>query len=290
MRLRGRRPPALALPEAHFSEAHLSEAIRAALRRITGAQRPVTTVEDADEPIRKRGRESVHIEFGWVAAALSGRWLDRVVGWTAGLGGTSCHGMKILVVGGTRGTGMRVAEEAARRGHAVTVTARHAPSPAPPWPVKVVDATDEPALRLALSGQEGVVCAVGGGRKLGPQRLREQATECLVRAMQSEGLQRLVVVSSLGAGDSVGSVPFLVRTILRNPMKDHTAQEKVVRQSHLEWTVVRPGRLTDGPEAGFRIGEDGKLQNAKVSRRELGRLIVDLLEQSRYLEQTIAVG
>ena len=69
--------------------------------------------------------------------------------------------------------------------------------------------------------------------------------------MQRHGVRRLVAVSSLGVGDSIANVPPFFRALIpiffRGAMPDKEGMESQLRSSTLDWTIVRPAGLTDGP-------------------------------------------
>lgn len=69
--------------------------------------------------------------------------------------------------------------------------------------------------------------------------------------MEQAGVKRFVYLSSIGAGESRKYMPqpirFLIADLtLRIPLADHTTNENRIKRSRLEWTIVRPGGLTDG--------------------------------------------
>jgi putative NADH-flavin reductase len=82
-----------------------------------------------------------------------------------------------------------------------------------------------------------------------------EGTRNVARAMERLGVRRFVCESSLGIGDSKGQLGFLfnyvlIPVLLRNIFADQEVQEKVIRESNLEWVIVRPAALTNGPRTG----------------------------------------
>ena len=119
-------------------------------------------------------------------------------------------------------------------------------------------------------------------------------TQQIVNAMQHRGLKRLIVVSSLGVGDSKQQVPFffkvLAATVLRKTMKDKEVQEALVRASDLDWTIVRPGGLTDGPRTGvYRFGVAANLTAGQVARADVADFILRELERNEFVRMTPAI-
>ena len=189
--------------------------------------------------------------------------------------------MKITVIGGSKGTGAQLAGLARDAGHEVTVLSR---SGTAPTGVRSVtgSATDAAAVREAVTGADAVVVTVGGAK--GVRHQRAQVTRAVIAAMREAGVRRLVVQSSLGAGDSASQLPRPLGTItklmLMLPLADHDEQEAAVRRSGLDWTVLRPTGLTDKPATGswqaLRVGDPGTLRNS-IPRADLAACMLDAL-------------
>lgn len=189
--------------------------------------------------------------------------------------------MKITVIGGSKGTGAQLAGLARDAGHEVTVLSR---SGTAPTGVRSVtgSATDAAAVREAVTGADAVVVTVGGAK--GVRHQRAQVTRAVIAAMREAGVRRLVVQSSLGAGDSASQLPRPLGTItklmLMLPLADHDEQEAAVRRSGLDWTVLRPTGLTDKPATGswqaLRVGDPGTLRSS-IPRADLAACMLDAL-------------
>lgn len=140
--------------------------------------------------------------------------------------------MRITIVGGSKGTGARLAEAARDAGHEVTTLSRSGDGPSGVTNLPG-DATDPTSLRDALSGADAVVVTVGGAK--GVRHHRSAVTHAVVEAMRAEGVRRLVVQSSLGAGDSDSQMPLPLRVVMKallaRPLADHDRQESIVRDS-----------------------------------------------------------
>lgn len=168
----------------------------------------------------------------------------------------------ILVVGASRGIGLETVKAALAAGHTVKAFARSAGAIAidDPRLEKIKgDATDTAALRAALAGVDAVIQTLGRAMSLDMPftgtTLFSSGTRALVDAMKAEGVRRLVAVTGLGAGDSRGRGgllydAFLFPAMLRRTYDDKDIQERMIRDSGLDWTIVRPGLLQDGPATG----------------------------------------
>lgn len=206
--------------------------------------------------------------------------------------------MNVAVFGGTGGTGRLVLEEARSRGHAVTVVARD-PSKLQVEGVTVVvgDATDAGVVRRALAGQDAVISTIGAPASE-RRPVREDATRRQVEGMAMAGVSRLVSLSSFGVGDSARDLPWFVRYLvvplyLRRAFADHDRQEALIRSSGLDWTVVRPPFLTDGPRtATARVGVGAPPRGVRMqaSRADVARFLVDQLDDRAYLRQAVWIA
>ena len=165
--------------------------------------------------------------------------------------------MNLLVFGSTGGTGRELLRQALDQGHTVAAFARD--------PAKIADlehanlrmvrgdVLDPAGVESAMAGQDAVLSTIGAGAER--TTLREDGTRNIVEAMERTGVKRLICQSSLGVGDSRANLPLFTKYIvvslfLRHAFADHERQEAVVRQSALDWTIVRPPYLTDGPRTG----------------------------------------
>ena len=162
--------------------------------------------------------------------------------------------MKIAVFGATGGTGLQVVKQALAAGPQVTALAR---DPArldgvgPNLTVVTGSVLDSGAVQQALAGADAAVVSLGNTAN-NPDYVVSQGTGVILDAIAAlGGPRRLAVVSSLGVGESKDQVPFalrmLMKTALRKPMEDKERQEALVKASGLDWIIVRPGGLTDGP-------------------------------------------
>jgi len=204
--------------------------------------------------------------------------------------------MKLAVFGATGGTGRQVVEQALAAGHHVTALVR---DPAklglnqPALTVKRGNVLEPEDVFNTVSGTDAVIVSLGSTSN-NPDSVVSQGTANVVDAMQKAGVARLIVVTSLGVGESKDQVPFffkaLMATALRKTMQDKEAQEKLVKASGLDWTIVRPGGLTDGPRTGqYRYGLDPKLVAGQVSRADVAEFVLKQLTDTQFLRKAPAI-
>jgi len=205
--------------------------------------------------------------------------------------------MKVLVIGGTRGTGREVVAAAHAAGHELTLLARNAERISlPVTGVRVVvgDAGDADDIERAVAGQDAVVWTVGVGPTRRPVHLFSRSTQFLLAAMAKYRVRRLVCVTGIGAGDSRGHGGFFYDRIvqplfLKTVYEDKDRQEAMLRGSDVDWTIVRPGTLYNGPETGFALAltDLEGVDAGKVSRADVAAFIVENLETGEFRRTTV---
>lgn len=200
--------------------------------------------------------------------------------------------MEVLVVGATGGSGQAAVAALLAEGHEVTAFARRAGEVFGARDgVRAVDgdATSAADVDRAVQGQDAVVVTLGiaesavrvrlRGSRGTPLDVRSRGTAAVVAAMQRHGVRRLVVQSSYGVGETRALLPLSSRLVfalvLRPQIADHEEQERVVRTSGLDWTLVQPVYLTDADEPAA-VSTTGGTEGMKVSRRAVGSVLARL--------------
>lgn len=204
--------------------------------------------------------------------------------------------MKLTVFGATGGTGRQVVEQALAGGHQVTVLVRDPAKLAITHPALTVrrgNVLEPEDVFNSVSGADAVIVSLGNTAN-NPDGVVAKGTANVVDAMQKSGVARLIVVTSLGVGESKDQVPFffkaIMATALRKAMQDKEAQEKTVKASGLDWTIVRPGGLTDGPRTGaYRYGLDPKIVAGQVSRADVAEFVLKQLTDTQFLRKAPAI-
>jgi uncharacterized protein YbjT (DUF2867 family) len=207
---------------------------------------------------------------------------------------------RILVLGATGGTGRHVVEQAAAMDLEVTALVRSpANLPATNRPLRVVTGdirTDVSTVRAAYAGQDAVISVLGVGKSFKSGGLIARAASVIVAAMREHGVRRLVFTSAFGVGATWQDIPLVprlfVKTLLRDVYADKAAGEQVIRNSGLDWTIVYPAGLTDGPRTGTaRVGERLKLSGfPRVSRGDVATVLLQQLDDRRFVGKGILVA
>lgn len=159
-------------------------------------------------------------------------------------------------------------------------------------PVVVGDVFDAAAVASAMEGKEAAIVCLGGVSVRDKSTLTS-GTRNVVDAMVTHGVERLVVVSAAGVGESWKQVSwgvrFLSKTVLRNLFEDHRSQEAIVRASPLRWTILRPAVLKDGPPTGrYRLSNHGKVGD--ICRADLADALVAQLTDESYVGEAVSIA
>ena len=171
--------------------------------------------------------------------------------------------MKLVVLGATGGTGLEIVRQALDMGHSVTAFVR-SPQRLGPYrdrvTVKVGDLLNCAALEEVLPGHDAVLSGFGPRVPIskGDAHLLRDFAVALTGAMPCAGVRRVAVVSTAFLfRDSLLPPAYLVgRLFFPGVVADAAAMEDVFSQSRLDWTMVRPPRLTDRPRTGqYRVRE-----------------------------------
>ena len=124
--------------------------------------------------------------------------------------------------------------------------------------------------------------------------LLSEATKCILAAMEREGTKLFVCESSLGVGDSKGQLgPFfsyvIIPLLLHRAFADKEVQENIIQSTHVQWVIVRPGVLTNGPKTGkYRAGfpvTDRSIQGS-ISRADVADFMLRQLTDTQYRGKT----
>lgn len=208
--------------------------------------------------------------------------------------------MNLLIFGPTGGTGQELVKQSLEQGHKVTAFAR---TPAklriehPNLTVIKGDVINSAAVNEAVKGRDAVLSALGT-KKLINSDILSTGTRNIINAMQRHGVRRFVCESSLGVGDSVGQTPWYFKyiarpLILRNIFADKEIQEQLIRESGLDWVIVRPAILTNGPRTGlYRHGfgvTDRTIKN-RISRADVAEFMLKQLTDDTYLRETVGIS
>jgi len=167
------------------------------------------------------------------------------------------------------------------------------------------DVFQKASVQDAVATQDAVLCAIGGHDRLrvalsGQPRvpgLCTIGTSNILDAMKTCGVSRLICLSAWGIGDSKGRVPVIFRNVLfpllmKEEYEDKEAQEQRISQSTLDWTIVRPSRLTNGPRTGnyrMKTSLEFPLQSS-ISRADVADCMLKQLTDRTFQQKCLELS
>lgn len=220
--------------------------------------------------------------------------------------------MRLAVVAASGGIGRHVLEQAVDAGHDVTAVVRSPQKLTRQVRAVTVDLAqpDPEALERALTGADAVISGLGP-RSTAEAGVAREGTSALVRAMRATGVRRIVVVSAA----PIGTVPspgrpnpprhdpgdgFFMRTLFsrvaraafRTHYADLALMEDVLRDSGLDWTTVRPPRLTDKPRTGtYRTAYEQNLRGGwSVPRADVADYLLRAVDRPETIKHAVGIA
>jgi uncharacterized protein YbjT (DUF2867 family) len=218
------------------------------------------------------------------------------------------HALNVLVIGANGATGRLVTTELAARGHQVTAFVRRpdAMGEALPPGVRLAlgDVMKPDTVERAVAGQDAVLVILGirenpllvrlRGSTATSMRVRSQGTQHVVAAMKRQGVRRLVVQSTFGVAETRAGLSLGWRLIfdllLKPQIVDTERQESLVADSGLDWVMVRPVSLADGPARPALVSPSQETRSMNVPRASVARVLADAAVDPGYVGQRLAVS
>ena len=208
--------------------------------------------------------------------------------------------MKLVIFGATGSIGSQVVEQALEEGYTVTAFVRNQSKlniQHPKLNIFTGDVMNLTLVEQAVIGHDAAICVLGSGKKL-MGNVRSQGTKNIIQALEKVGVRRFICQSTLGAGDSWGNLNFywkyiMFGFILRKVFADHQIQEQYVRQSNLDWTIIRPGAFIEGSRTGqYRHGfpSSDHSSSLTISRPDVADFILKQLTDNTYLGKAASLS
>ncbi|NNE16811.1 MAG: SDR family oxidoreductase [Saprospiraceae bacterium] len=208
--------------------------------------------------------------------------------------------MKLLIIGGTGKTGRKLIEQGLSQGHEITAVVRK------PGKLKI----DDPNLRIVkgdvlklesiesyFNGQDAVLSALGHKRFFIKTTILSRGTENIINAMRNNRVNRFICITSLGINDSRFKLGlyytlFTIPVILFFYFLDKSKQEQLIMESNLDWTIVRPGQLTNRKKRttynhGLKVGH--YILTKMISRASVAHFMLKNLQTSAYLRKAVGI-
>ena len=207
--------------------------------------------------------------------------------------------MNILIFGASGAAGKELVKQALEQGHFVTAFVRN------PSKLKITNNNlkvlhgfidDRLAVENAIKGQRAVLSALGASSPFKFDQLVVDGISNIVEGMQKSGVKRFIYLSFIGVHESRKDAPFFIRhvasKILKTEIAGHEAKENIIKQSHLDWTIVRPPGLTNGLKKGiYRQGEDLKSSAfmATISRADVADFMLSQINDRSFIRKAARI-
>lgn len=211
--------------------------------------------------------------------------------------------MRLAVFGATGGTGLQLVRQALDLAHEVTAVVRD-PARLPAElrdrvEIVTADVTDPDAVAPAVKDRDAVLVALGS-RERGPTTLHSASTRSITEAMERVGTRRLLLVSAAGLVADAGDGPFtryvlkplIVQRLFRHSYTDLAVAERLLRASGVDWTIVRPSRLTDAGRTGrHRTARDLNVRRGlSTTRADLADCMLGLIGDRTSVRHVVSVA
>ena len=210
----------------------------------------------------------------------------------------------LLIIGANGGIGRQAVDQALSAGHQVTALVRNPaklPLTHPNLKIVQADVTRPLSLSNLFAGHDVIISAIGvsGGFSDPPTSLYSQGALNILREMKQSGLRRAFFISA-SAVETNPLLPFFVRLaskyiiqkLLSNMYADLRLMEKLVKESDVDWTIVRPPRLTDSKLTGnYRIAVNRFLKNGmKISRADTAHFMLSHIQSGDMFRSVVEIG
>jgi len=202
--------------------------------------------------------------------------------------------LRLFVLGATGKTGGVLVAQAVAHGHSVTTFGRSLFTGSQSGEILSIvgDPMSASELADALPGHDAVL-SVLGTRGLGATSVLEDGSRATISAMRKTGVRRLVILSSALLDSHIGVINRIVsRTILRHFSSDQRAMEKLVTASDLDWTVLRPPRMTDSApdeQSTSTLDDPPDASGMIITKEEVARVMLDTVENRRHIRELVHV-
>ncbi len=209
--------------------------------------------------------------------------------------------MNILIIGGTGATGRELIKQALEQGYKVTALVRN------PNKLKVTNrdlkilkgnVLDSASIHAAMAGQDAVLSALGHKRFFVYTDILSKGTSNIIQAMNDHKVKRFICITTLGINDSRFKLGlyytlFVIPLILFFYFIDKAKQEKIIMNSNLDWTIVRPVQLTNGKKTGrYKHGDKigHYILTKMISRANVVDFMLKQLTANSYIKKSVGLS
>eukprot|EP01031_Cornospumella_fuschlensis_P028823 gene28823-34791_t len=190
----------------------------------------------------------------------------------------------IFVAGGSSGVGYELVRRLSQRGTPVKVLVRRPDALEylkllPGVTPQLGDALDADAVQKCMEGCVAAVTTLGGQPIAGQvERVDYAGNSNVIEQAGILGVERIVLVTSVGCGPTITAIPNYVYRTLQGALEAKSKAERDLKMyTNLDWTIIRPGGLTNDPPSGKAILTEDILASGSVSREDVAEVILKVL-------------
>lgn len=197
--------------------------------------------------------------------------------------------MKIALLGATGRTGTAVLDQALAAGHEIVAYVRRPEALEDRPGVRVVGGglEDRAVLTEAVAGCDAIVVTLGPTLREHSAPIMARAIPSVITAARAQGVQRVIVLSALGVGETFANTryPYRLgcRTFLAANFRDHVTGESQLLGSGLDWTTLHPGPLSDAERTPYPLVVDAATGRSmprapRTTRADVAAAMLSMLE------------
>lgn len=211
--------------------------------------------------------------------------------------------MKILILGATGRTGKQIIQEAIKRGHKISAIARN-PEKLKDFDIEITQGTPYgyETVEQAISGCNAVINTLNVSRKsdnpwaplAAPEDMISKSASNALKAMEKIGIKRFVALSTIGAGRSWKTIPWILKFIvsisnLKFAFQDHGKQEKILENSNADYTICRAPMLSNNinKTGAVATAEGVKPESNVLSRNSVAEFFLNIIENKEHIRETV---
>jgi len=207
--------------------------------------------------------------------------------------------MNILIFGASGNTGRELVKQALTNGHRVTAFIRTTGKlTISDEKLKIIEGNvkDYDTVKNAIHNQEAVLSTLGVSKQLNSDPLVIEGVKNIVKAMEILNTTRLIYLSFLAVGEGRNDAGFILKNIVsrivKEEIEDHEEKERLISSSKLEYTIVKPPKLTNGIKKGvYRIGETIKAKSIlpTMSRADVADFMLKQLTDTAFFRKAVRI-
>ncbi len=208
-------------------------------------------------------------------------------------------GKIVLVAGATGRAGRCIVNELLKQGYSVrALIVQPFDPPEPPGlrelGIELVtgDLTSVASLEKAMEGTHFLISAIGSKKpfsKAENDKIDNMGNQNLVRAAKARGLEKIVIISSVGAGNSRYALSLMYKLMMSPILRAKEKSEAFIQSFGMTHTIIRPGGYGDKEVSGqIAFGEGGKI-TGRITREQIATVCVDALSNQKMNNRTFEV-